>query len=150
VEARDPRRPGGKRFGALVHAALAEVGLRAGREEIARVAAAQGRLTGATDEEVAAAARAVEAALRHPLLLAAATSADCRREEPLIHRLADGTVLEGVADLAFRDAEGWTVVDFKTDPRPEDHAQYSAQLRLYCAAIEAATGAPARGVLLAV
>ncbi len=150
VEGRDPRRPGGKRFGALVHAALAEVGLRAGREEIARVAAAQGRLTGATDEEVAAAARAVEAALRHPLLLAAAASADCRREEPLIHRLGDGTVLEGVADLAFRDGEGWTVVDFKTDPRPEDHAQYSAQLRLYCAAIEAATGAPARGVLLAV
>src|SRR5260370_26662903 len=105
VEGRDPRRPGGKRFGALVHAALAEVGLR-GREEIARVAAAQGRLTGATDEEVAAAARAVEPALRHPLLPAAATSADCRREEPLIHRLGDATALEGLADLGFRAAAG--------------------------------------------
>src|SRR5260370_2732895 len=118
VEGRDPRRPGGKRFGALVHAALAEVELRAGREEIARVAAAQGRLTGATDEEVAAAARAVEAALRHPLLLAAATSADCRREEPLIHRLRDGTVLAGGADLACRHVDNRTDVDFKTAPPP--------------------------------
>ena len=113
-----------------------------------RAAAAQGRIAGASAEEISAAADAVEAALRHPLLQAAASSDECRREEPLLHRLADGTLLEGVVDLAFRDAAGWTVIDFKTDA--PDRPQYAAQLRLYCAAVEAATGLAARAVLLAV
>ena len=150
VAAREPGRPGGKRFGTLVHAVLAEVELRAGSAQIAQVAAAQGRLIGAAQVEVDAAARAVEAALRHPLLQAAAQSDDCRREEPVVHRLGDGTLLEGVVDLAFRDAQGWVVVDFKTDAQPGDHPHYAAQLRLYCDAIEAATGAHARAALLAV
>ncbi len=150
VASRETGRPGGKRFGTLVHAVLAEIDLRAEHMEVAQAAAAQGRLVGAAEEEVAAAARAVEAALRHPLLAAAAQSKDCRREEPLLHRLADGTLLEGVVDLAFRDGAGWMVIDFKTDARPGDQAHYAAQLRLYCAAIEAATGVPARAALLAV
>ena len=150
VASRDAGRPGGKRFGTLVHAVLAEVELRADSAAVARAAAAQGRLVGAAQAEVDAAARAVEGALRHPLLQAAAQSDDCRREEPIVHRLDDGTLLEGVVDLAFRDAQGWVVVDFKTDARPGDHLHYAAQLRLYCAAIEAATGARARAALLAV
>jgi ATP-dependent exoDNAse (exonuclease V) beta subunit len=150
VEEREPGRPGGRRFGTLVHAVLAEIELQAGPDAIALAAAAQGRLAGATQAEIAAAARAVEAALSHPLLRRAAKSVDCRREEPLVHRLDDGTLIEGVVDLAFRDAGGWTVVDFKTDARPGDHDHYAAQLRLYCAAIEQATGAPARAALLAV
>ncbi|TMA29802.1 MAG: ATP-dependent deoxyribonuclease subunit A [Deltaproteobacteria bacterium] len=149
--ARGPTRPRGKRFGSLVHALLAEAPLTASADEIARLAAAQGRLCGAPPEEVSAAARAVEAALRHPLLQRAANSADCRREEPLVHRLADGTILEGVVDLAFREEGGWTLVDFKTDDRPDSQPQYGAQLRLYAAAIEAATGEKVTSaVLLAV
>ena len=150
VASREAGRPGGKRFGTLVHAVLAEIDLRAGSASIAQAAAAQGRLVGAGQAEVEAAARAVEAALGHPLLQAAAQSDDCRREEPIVHLLADGTLLEGVVDLAFREARGWVVVDFKTDAHPADHLHYAAQLRLYCAAVEAATGAPARGALLAV
>jgi ATP-dependent exoDNAse (exonuclease V) beta subunit len=73
---------------------------------------------------------------------------EVRREEPVVHRLADGTLLEGVVDLAFRDADGWTVVDFKTEG--SDRESYGAQVHLYCAAVEAATGLRARGVLLAV
>ena len=150
VASREAGRPGGKRFGSLVHAVLAEIDLRASSAAVAQMAAAQGRLIGASQAEVDAAARAVDAALLHPLLKAAAQSEDCRREEPLVHRLGDGTLLEGVADLAFRDAQGWVVVDFKTDARPGDHLHYAAQLRLYCAAVEAATSLPARGALLAV
>jgi ATP-dependent exoDNAse (exonuclease V) beta subunit len=67
-----------------------------------------------------------------------------------MHRLEDGTLIEGVVDLAFREAAGWTVVDFKTDARPDSHPRYAEQLRLYCAAITAATGLPARAALLAV
>ena len=150
VELRDFERPRGRRFGTLVHAVLAEVDLRAGAEEVRKVALAQGRLLGATPEEVTGAARAAAAALSHPLLLRAAAAEDCRREEPILHRLEDGTLLEGVVDLAFRDASGWTVVDFKTDAQPASQPRYAAQLRLYCAAITAVTHLPARPALLAV
>ena len=150
VELRDFTRPRGRRFGTLVHAVLAEVDLHAGPEEVRKVALAQGRLLGATPEEVTAAARASAAALSHPLLRRAADAEDCRREEPLIHRLDDGTLLEGVVDLAFRDSSGWTVVDFKTDAEPASQPRYAAQLRLYCAAITAVTHLPARAALLAV
>jgi ATP-dependent helicase/nuclease subunit A len=149
VAGRDRARPHGKRFGALVHATLAEIPLRATPDEIARAAAAQGRFAGATTEEVQAAALAVQAALSHPLLRRAASSLEVRREEPLLHALPDGTLLEGVVDLAFLEPQGWTVVDFKTDPRPAQ-PQYEEQLRLYCLAIEAATGKPATAALLAV
>jgi ATP-dependent exoDNAse (exonuclease V) beta subunit len=133
-----------------VHAVLAEVDLRAGPDAVARVARSQARLVGGTAGEVDAAIRAATAALAHPLLRRAATAAECRREEPLLHRLPDGTLLEGVVDLAFRDALGWTVVDFKTDAAPDSHSRYAAQLRLYRDAVAAATGLPATAILLAV
>ncbi len=152
---REAARPGGKRFGTLVHATLAAIDLRADAAAVGRAAAAEGRQMNASDAEVQAAARAVNVALRHPLLARAAASADCRRETPLFQRAADGTLIEGVVDLAFREhppgaAPFWTVVDFKTDARAEDHPHYLTQLRLYCAAVTAATGEAAQGVILSV
>jgi ATP-dependent exoDNAse (exonuclease V) beta subunit len=155
VEGRDPGRPRGKRFGVLVHAALAEVELDAAAPEIDALARLHGRSIGASAAEIDAAAIAVRAALAHPLLRRAAAAearGDCRRETPLLYRLADGSVLEGVVDLAFReDGAGWTIVDFKTDAEIEASlAAYEAQVRLYAAAIAAASGEPARGTLLRV
>ena len=155
VAVRDAARPGGKRFGTLVHATLAAIDLRADAAAIRRAVLSEGRLMGATDVEVEAAAAAVAAAAHHPLLERAARSSDCRRETPLFHRAADGTLIEGVVDLAFREERAgggavWTVVDFKTDARAEEHPQYLTQLRLYCAAVAAATGEPAEGVILSV
>jgi len=150
-------RPHGRRFGTLVHAVLAAVDLRAGAEELRDVAALQARLVGAPPEEALAAARAVEAALAHPLLARAARSPALRRETPLWLDLGEGALVEGVLDLAFREegeAAGsrlWSVVDFKTDRDPEPHLPvYRAQVGLYVRAVEAATGQPARGYLLLV
>jgi ATP-dependent exoDNAse (exonuclease V) beta subunit len=147
-------RPAGPRFGTLVHATLAAVGLDDDAGEVAAHAAVQARLLGATDAERAAAAAAATAALRHPLLRAAAAAAKagrCRRETPVVVRLEDGTLLESVADLAFEQEGGWTVVDFKTD---EDLAPkldaYRRQVALYAQGIAEATGRPARAVVLAV
>jgi ATP-dependent exoDNAse (exonuclease V) beta subunit len=65
-------------------------------------------------------------------------------------RLEDGSLAEGVVDLAFREDGVWTVVDFKTDRDLEAHrAEHRIQVLLYAAAIAAATGETARGVLLA-
>ena len=147
-------RPGGQRFGSLVHAILAAVDLDAGEPAIVRaLAAQQGRIVGASDDEIAAATRSVGAALAHPLLRRAAAAqqrGELRRETPVWLRLADGSLAEGVVDLAFREAGVWTVVDFKTDRDLEAHrAEHRTQVLLYAAAIAAATGETARGVLLA-
>jgi ATP-dependent exoDNAse (exonuclease V) beta subunit len=145
-------RPGGRRFGALVHAVLAEVDLRANAAAVARIAELQGRILGASGDEVAAAGAAVAAALAHPVIARAAASAALRREVPVALRQDDGRLAEGVVDLAFRDADaGWTVVDFKTDaelgPR---RATYAAQVRLYADAIARVTGERVEPLLLVV
>jgi ATP-dependent helicase/nuclease subunit A len=145
-------RPGGKRFGTLVHVILERVPLGADSEAVARRAAVHGRLLGATEAEIEAAAQAAGAALAHPLLRRARASTDCRREVPVLLRETDGSLIEGVVDLAFLEDDAWTVIDFKTDRAigAEDLARYEAQVRLYSEAIARATGLSARGVLLRV
>jgi ATP-dependent exoDNAse (exonuclease V) beta subunit len=149
VEAGRFTRPHGRRFGTLVHAVLAEIPLDAHGPTIERTAVVQGRYLGCPAPEVTAAAQVVAEALAHPLLRRAAGASECRRELPLGLRLDDGSVLDGVVDLAFAEDGGWTVVDFKTDVGVEgNRAVYEEQVRLYARAIAAATAKPARAVLL--
>jgi ATP-dependent exoDNAse (exonuclease V) beta subunit len=143
-------RPHGARFGTLVHAVLAEVAIDADRAAIARLASTLGRVVLATEAEIAAAVEAVAVALAHPLMVRA-HAAGPRREVPIVLPRADGQVVEGVIDLAFREDGRWVVVDYKTDIGPIDPAgKYAAQLALYVEAIEAATGERASAVLLRV
>jgi ATP-dependent exoDNAse (exonuclease V) beta subunit len=85
-------------------------------------------------------------------LQGAARAAELRRETPVLTRLADGRLVEGIVDLAYRDENaGWTVVDFKTDREFGERRQaYAHQVRIYAEAIESATGNPAHGLLLIV
>jgi ATP-dependent helicase/nuclease subunit A len=151
-------RPSGRRFGALVHALLASIDLDASADAIQASAAINGRLVGATEEEIQAAIVTVDSALGHPILQRAAASTrkgEIRREAPLLLKLDDGTLVEGVVDLAFRedtpDFTGWTVLDFKTDREfSTSFDRYAAQVRLYSEAIRAATGLPSRGMVLVI
>ncbi|HMB70634.1 MAG TPA: UvrD-helicase domain-containing protein, partial [bacterium] len=107
------KRPSGTRFGSLAHAVLATVPLNATEEAARSAAELQGRILGATPEEVRAAGTVAVDVLAHELLEGAREAArrnDCRRETPVSRREPDGTLLEGVVDQAFRDREGWTVV----------------------------------------
>jgi ATP-dependent exoDNAse (exonuclease V) beta subunit len=151
---REAGRPGGKRFGALVHAVLAAVELGAGRAMIEAAATLEARKLGATPLEEAAAARAVEAALAHPIIeraRAAEARGECRRETPVSMVDDAGVLVEGIVDLAFREGSAWTVVDFKTD-REIARAEpvYRRQVALYAAAITRATGEQATAALLRV
>lgn len=146
-------RPGGRRFGVLVHAVLAAVDLRSSsRDGIERIARTQGRLLGATDDEVAAAVEAASGALTHSLFGRAAASEEVCRETPLLLRFPDGTIAEGTLDLAFREGTEWTVVDFKTDAELDggSRSRYERQVRLYARALSEATGCSARGAILVV
>jgi ATP-dependent exoDNAse (exonuclease V) beta subunit len=138
----------GKAFGTLVHELLSRVRLDAGRTEVDSLARSLGRLYGNNEAESEAAAEAAFRALAHPLFERARSAALCLREAPLAFRHSDGTVIEGVVDLAFR-GDVWTVVDFKTDARTDIRQQeYRRQLGLYAAALVRATTVPARGILL--
>jgi ATP-dependent helicase/nuclease subunit A len=64
-------------------------------------------------------------------------------------RQGDGSLIEGVVDLAFEDEDGWTVVDFKTDAElAADLGRYRRQVGLYASMVARATGKNVRGVLL--
>jgi ATP-dependent exoDNAse (exonuclease V) beta subunit len=105
----------------------------------------------APTEEREAAVAAIESALRHPLLRSAKAALEVRRETPVVDVLGVGEMLEGTIDLAFRDANGWTVVEFKTDDDLKAHLpEYQAQTEAYVKAIGGATKERTRGVLLRV
>jgi ATP-dependent exoDNAse (exonuclease V) beta subunit len=108
-------RPRGPRFGTLVHALLAELPLDTDTRACEDLAHAHGRLLGATEDEVQAAQVAALAAFAHPLMRRARAADALRRETPMLLRTPDGSLIEGIVDLAFREGERWTVVDFKTD-----------------------------------
>jgi ATP-dependent exoDNAse (exonuclease V) beta subunit len=145
-------RPSGPRFGTLVHAILATVALDAQPDAIAELARAQGRIRGSTPEESAAATALVEATLAHPLLARAREAwrdNRCRREAPVTGVQADGSILEGVLDLAFEEDDGWTVVDFKTQAELVGPlVRHRRQVAAYALVVAGVTGRPARAVLL--
>ena len=68
---------------------------------------------------------------------------------PVTYRCPDGSLVEGVVDLAFGRGDAWVVVDFKTD-RVVDTAldTYRRQVGLYAAAVSRATGASCDGILV--
>jgi len=148
-------RASGPRFGSLVHAMIADMPLDApNARTIARLASAHGRVLGADVAEIAAAEGLVQRLMTHPVLQSAARAqraGHCYREMPVTWRTESGAIIEGFVDLAYKDGSGLVVVDFKTD-REIDGAleRYERQVRIYAAAIAAATGRPARAVLMRV
>ena len=137
-----------------MHAVLASIDFKVD-DTLPQSAAMNGRLLGATDDEIQTAIEVIRRALEHPVLKRAAAQMqhDLRRETPILLTLEDGSLAEGVIDLAYLtdDAEfaGWTVVDFKTDREFAASSQrYVAQVRLYAEAISKLMNAPVEGVLL--
>ncbi|MGE0788261.1 MAG: UvrD-helicase domain-containing protein [Sandaracinaceae bacterium] len=149
TDARRMDRPSGPRFGTLVHAVLAECPLDADEPTLIAMARFQGRTLDATNEEIDAAVTTARLTLGHPVLARARGADETRRECPIVLPLPDGTSAEGVIDLAFREGERWTVVDYKTDREPvADNVPYGVQVDLYARAVGAVTGATVERVLL--
>jgi ATP-dependent helicase/nuclease subunit A len=66
--------------------------------------------------------------------------------------MPDGTLVEGVVDLAFEEDGRWVVVDYKTDAElaADGEERYRRQIGVYATAIARATGRPASGVIVRV
>ena len=148
-------RAGGAAFGVLVHAILAQTPFDAARDVLDAIARVEARVLGLGETDAIAAAEKVDKVLQHDVLgraRAAATRGACRRETPVTCTLADGTLVEGVVDLAFEEPGGWIVVDYKTDREiaVAGEERYRRQLALYASAVAQATGSRAAGILLRV
>ncbi len=148
-----PGRPGGARFGTLVHTILRDAALDGA--DLVPLAKVHGRVLGATEQEIEHAAEAAAAAMKHPLLERARKSKLCRRELPILLKLATTRMqgrrmLEGVIDLAFEENGTWHVIDFKTDAEIAGaRKRYENQLSWYCFALARLNNAPVEAHLLA-
>ena len=138
-----PGRPGGRKFGRLVHDILQHAGTG---EEVDALGVIWGRRHGAGELERTAAVEVARAALAHDAL-AVPAGARCYREFPVMVRLEDGTLVDGRIDFAWTDGASWTVIDYKTDRREKRNV---AQVEVYALALERATGLPVRGIVLEV
>jgi ATP-dependent helicase/nuclease subunit A len=144
-------RPRGRPFGTLVHAVLATVPLDATDDVVQRTAEMQGRILQAGADEVHAAAAVVSSVLGHELMARARRARSLERETPVTWLQKDGTMIEGVLDLAFEEDDLTTVVDFKTDHElAAGEARYRAQVQQYVLAVARATGRRVAGVLFKV
>ncbi len=154
VEIAGGARPFGPRFGSLVHAVLATVPLAGDAEQIRASTQLHGRIFGALGKEIEAAVTTVASALQHPLMeraRKAAACGACHREVPLTLREEDGTLIEGLADLAFQENGKWIVVDFKTDQELAAALErYRRQVAIYAAAISKATSSSSEAFLFRV
>ncbi len=136
-------RPGGRKFGRVVHDILQHA---TAADEAAALADVWGRRHGASEAERTAAAEAARQALEYAAR-AIPPGAERYRELPVMVRLENGTLVDGRIDLAWRDERSWTVVDYKTDRRAKRSV---AQVQLYALALQRATRLPARGIVLEV
>jgi len=150
-------RPGGRRFGTLMHAVLRDVPFDGTRDMIAKLVELHARSIGAPADEIAAARSAIEAALAHPLMTRVRAAERMHREYPVTLPLDEsdgGAMLEGVIDLAFIENGAWVIVDFKTDADSSSDSarrgQYLRQLQWYGYALERLTGLRAQAYLLEV
>jgi len=145
------QRGSGARFGTLVHEVLATIPLSASAEEVENYCTLHGRRLGSTPEERNAATSLVISALEHAILRGAAAAearGECHREAPVTLQRPDGTIIEGVVDLAYYADGVWWVIDFKTDTEIASGTDaYKAQVGTYASAVAAATAQECRGVL---
>ena len=73
------------------------------------------------------------------------------RELPIILKLEDKRVLEGVIDLAFVEEGAWQIVDFKTDAdMGQNRMYYKRQLHWYALAVSRLNHAPVHAHLLSI
>jgi len=141
----------GTELGVLVHAVMekAALGATGGIPGLVRALA---RGQAAPAERVERAERMAAAAMRSDVVRRAVSSGAYEREVPFCVR-RDGLTLEGKIDLLFVEDGRLSIVDYKTDRRPEGGfdglvERYRGQALAYSVAAESATGLQVADVTL--
>ncbi|MCD8139041.1 MAG: UvrD-helicase domain-containing protein [Planctomycetaceae bacterium] len=140
--------------GEVVHRLLA---LGGGADELEDAAALLLRDHGLPAADAADVARLAATARRSAVWRRAEAAEHRLREAPYALWVEDeqgGRLRRGVIDLVFKEADGWVVVDYKTDAVPETMpiheaaARHAEQVRHYRAAWEQLTGEPVKEALV--
>jgi ATP-dependent helicase/nuclease subunit A len=142
---------GGTNLGRAVHSVLQIIDLATGMnlEEISR---AQAAAEGITDSSQVIAGLA-RTGLDMPVVKRAVATGRYYREV-FVSTPLEGTLFEGFVDLLFEEADGLTVVDYKTDSLEtgeeltQGKERYALQVGAYAMAVQRATGKPVRRVVL--
>ncbi len=148
----EPWRKGraGTAIGRAVHAVLQGVDLAsgAGLEAAARAQAEAEGIGDRADDVARLARHALESAA-----VRAAVASGRYWREVYVGAGLDGVLVEGFIDLLYEDAGGLVIVDYKTDGLGSEAdvervmPQYRLQAGAYAAALEAATGRPAKAAV---
>ncbi|HSB35273.1 MAG TPA: 3'-5' exonuclease, partial [Thermoanaerobaculia bacterium] len=143
-----------RRIGVAVHEAMERLlGTPAPRDGASKHSALDAAFVELPEDERAEAARLVEALLADPVTRRALSSKRRFVELPLLYRdasLPESPIVEGKIDLLFEEADGWQIVDWKTDrlagaaARAEREALYAPQLRAYEEGLRKVLGPGAR------
>ncbi|MSR35124.1 MAG: hypothetical protein EXR95_00575 [Gemmatimonadetes bacterium] len=150
--------PGGYEWGSAVHGVLEAAARGAAGDRLRAIARSlllelDRPARGGEPTELEALMAVVNAVRESRLWKRAAAASRRLAEVPFAVELADATWLEGVVDLAFREPDGWVLVDYKTD-RGDDPAfaerrlSYRAQIARYAEAWGRLTQEPVKERLI--
>ena len=143
-----------RRIGVAVHEAMEQLlGTPAPPGGTSKASALDAAFFELTDDERAEARPLVETLLAHDVTRRALSSKRRFVEMPLLYfdeALPGRPLVEGKVDLLFEEADGWQIVDWKTDrlagaaARAEREALYEPQLRAYEEGVRKVLGPGAR------
>ncbi len=103
----------GMRWGGVIHLLL-QTAMREPTADLDAAAATALRAAELDESLAGDAVATVRAVMRSNLWRRARAAARCLTEAPFVVTLPEG-VVRGVIDLAFEEADGWVLVDYKTD-----------------------------------
>lgn len=147
----------GTEWGTVIHFLL-EIRMRdqnANLSEVARIALEEQDLNPSLAEDAIAVVEQVVASM---IWKRAVASEKCLMEVPIMRQLPPDpdngslpTILRGVIDLAFRERQGWTIVDYKTDRIDPEQVEarvehYWPQIAAYAEEWNKLTGEPVHEV----
>jgi ATP-dependent helicase/nuclease subunit A len=104
------------------------------------------------DPDRADIARLLRSAADHPVMARARNARRVLREVPFSYRHREGVYVDGMVDLLIEEADGLTVVDFKTDRTGREGVdaifqRYRGQALAYAIGVTKASGMPVREVV---
>ncbi len=135
---------GGMSWGSVIHSLL-QTAMRDPKTDLEPAAVSALRAAELEDSLAGEAVATVRSVMGSELWRRARAARQCLAEVPVVVALSDGLV-RGVIDLAFEEADGWVLVDYKTDRETPEVLleKYRGQLETYRNCWQTATNLPVK------
>ncbi len=119
---------------------------------VEKMAEIEGKTLGAAGPMIKRAGEMVRDALRSPILQRVTKTGNYQKEVPFTYK-NNGTIVEGVMDVVFKEGDDLVVLDFKTDAVEKERLNakiehYRPQTSMYSDAIRTIFGKPPKEIIL--